>query len=299
MTEPEPGPALARIRLSTQLRALREEKPAADVARALRWSPSKLNRIENNKVTISPVEVEALARHYGVRGQADLDQLIQLSVASRQRMWWRREHENFEEDFLNFIAFENDASRLYGYQASCIPALLQTEAYAVAVTASVLGRMPTDPSVRNVVDVRLKRQETLLARLDGEFPPRLSQVIDESVLLRPVGGAAAMEAQFDHLVAMAARPEIRVVVLPFGLGVHPGLGGTFELLTFSEDEDLDVVFIETPATDFLLTDTANTATFHRIMDNLLATDPGGAGLGPAVTRARTALKPPGPARIRE
>src|SRR3954465_2765219 len=101
MTEPV-GPALARIRLSTQLRTLRAERPAADVAPAMHWSLSKLNRIENNKETIQPVEAEALARHYGVHDGGELGRMVQLSVASRQRMWWRDETEHLDEDFLNF-----------------------------------------------------------------------------------------------------------------------------------------------------------------------------------------------------
>jgi hypothetical protein len=80
------------------------------------------------------------------------------------------------------------------------------------------------------------------------------------------------------------------VVLPFRLGVHPGLGGTFELLTFAEDDDLDVVFIETPATDFLLTDTDETTTYRAIKDELLATDPTGDHLDRAVANAIKALR---------
>lgn len=285
MTEPV-GPALARARLSSHLRSLRAETPAADVARAMHWSLSKLNRIENNKVTIQPIEVEALARHYGVDDPAEVDRLVQLSVASRRRMWWRDEHEHLSEDFLNFIAFENDATHLYGYQATFLPAAMQTPDYAAAVTSSILRKPPGDPVVRKIVDVRLRRQESLRERLAGGFPPGVSQVIDEGVLLRPVGGADVMAAQLDHLVAMAAQDGIRIVVLPFGLGVHPGLGGTFELLTFAEDEDLDVVFIETPAADFLLTGAEETAAFHEIMTELLATDPAGDSLDRAVAAAK-------------
>ncbi|WP_430782009.1 helix-turn-helix domain-containing protein [Actinoplanes sp. G11-F43] len=288
MTDPNPGPAIARALLSKDLRTLRDESPAAAVAKAMHWSLSKLNRIENGKVTIQPVEVEALARHYGVADDGELRRLIQLSVASRQRMWWRDEH--FDEDFTNYIAFQHDASHLYSYQATFVPALLQTPEYAFAVTSSVLRRPARDRQVRNVVDVRLKRQETVLERMRGEFPPQLSFAIDEAVLLRPVGGDDVMAAQLDHLAEMATRAHVRIVVLPLRLGVHPGLGGPFELLTFSEDADLDVVFIETPASDFLLTDTEDTATFRDIMDELLATDPAGDSLHRALTAAKAALR---------
>lgn len=288
MTDPNPGPAIARALLSKDLRTLRDERPAAAVAKAMHWSLSKLNRIENGKVTIQPVETEALARFYGVAADGELRRLVRLSVASRQRMWWRDEH--FDEDFTNFIAFEHDASHLYGYQATCVPPLLQTPEYALAVTASVLRRPTRDRQVRNIVDVRLKRQATLRQRLGGDFAPRVSQVVDEAVLLRPVGGTDVMSGQLEHLARMAGQPGVRVVVLPLRLGVHPGLGGTFELLTFAEDADLDVVFIETPATDFLLTDTEDTSTFREIIDELLATDPAGDSLHRSLTTAKAALR---------
>lgn len=281
------GPALARLRLSTHLRALRGDKPAADVVRAMHWSLSKLNRIENNKVTIQPVEVEALARHYGVDDAGEVERLVQLSLASRQRMWWRDEH--LAEDYLNFIAFANDASHIYGYQATFVPAVFQTREYALAVTASVLRRSVDDPVVRNIVDIRMKRKETLLARLSGDDPPVLSQAVDEALLLRPIGGPEVMAAQLQHLLDMGERPRVTLTVLPLKLGAHPGLGGAFELLTFSEDDDLDVVFIETPASDFLITDRENTATFRLIMNDLVATDAEGDSLVRAVHRARAYL----------
>ena len=284
------GPALARMRLSNQLREMRHDRPAADEARAMHWSLSKLNRIENNKVTIQPIEVEALARHYGVADSAEVGRLVELSVASRRRMWWRDEHEHLDEDFLNFIAFENDASHLNGYQATFVPPALQTPEYAIALTSSILRKPPRHPEVRKIVDVRLKRQETLRERLNGPFPPQVSQVIDEGVLLRPVGGDRVMAAQLDHLVEVGAQPDIEIVVLPFRLGVHPGLGGSFELLTFSEDDDLDVVFIETPAIEFLLTDAEETAPFREIMKELLATDAAGDSLDRAVANAVKALR---------
>ena len=234
-----------------------------------------------------PVEVEALARLYGVSDEAQTQHLVQLSVISRQRMWWRDERLN--EDFMNFVAFENDASELFSYQTTIVPALLQTEAYARAAISSILGLSPDEPGVWKRVDVCLRRQEMLLNRLNGESPPTLSQVIDESVLHRPVGGANVMEAQLDHLMAMAERPEIKVVVLPVRLSIHPGLGGAFDLLTFMDDMDIDVVLIETAATDFLLTEPEITQTYRRIMADLLAIDSADTSLEMAIAGARSAL----------
>lgn len=288
VTEPVgPGPALARMRLAIRLKGLRGDTPAADVARAMHWSLSKLNRIENGKVTIQPLEVQALAGHYDVHDAEEVGRLVELSVASRQRMWWR--DKQVPEEVLNFAAFENDASHICGYQATFIPPLLQTMDYATAITASALRKPVDDPEVQNFLDVRMKRQATFVERLAGDHPPLLSQAIDEAVLLRPVGGVEVMATQLDHLLDLNRQPTVNITVLPLRLGAHPGLGGTFELLTFGENDDLDVVFIETPGVDFLLTDEENTGTFRAIMHDLLRTDTSGDSLEHAVRKAHRAF----------
>jgi transcriptional regulator with XRE-family HTH domain len=288
MTEPV-GPALARQRLYLHLHSLREELhlPAADVAKQMHWSPSKLNRIENGKVTIQPLEVKAVLEHYGVTDQDEIDRWVQLSIASRQRMWWR--DEKFDEDYLTFVAFENDASHLYGYHATFVSGLLQTEDYARAVTSAVLRTTVADSRVAEVVAVRMKRQETLLRRLAGKHPPTVSLAIDEAVLRRSVGGDEVMAGQLDHLLKISERPTVNLTVLPLRLGAHAGLGGTFELLTFSEASDLDVVFIETTAEDYLLTDVDNTTIFHGIINELLASGLSGDDASRAIRDARESL----------
>jgi transcriptional regulator with XRE-family HTH domain len=281
------GPALARARLATRLKRLRGDRPAADVAKAMHWSLSKLNRIENSKVTISAVEVEALAKHYGVAGSREVARLKQLSLDSRQRMWWREHH--LAEDFLNYIAFEHDSTHLYSYQATFCPGLVQTKAYAEVLTSAILRQPVHSDAVQDVVGIRMKRQDSLHERLSGESPPRLSLAIDEAALRRPVGGHEVMAEQIDRLLKLNDHPLITIVVIPMDLGAHAGLGGPFELLTFSEDDDLDVVYIETPAIDFLLTDAKETAAFPNIMKELLDTDTTGESLAAAAERARRAF----------
>jgi hypothetical protein len=99
-----------------------------------------------------------------------------------------------------------------------------------------------------------------------------------------------MSAQLDHLLEMNDRPTVRLVVLPLRLGAHPGLGGSFELLTFPEATDQAVVFIETPANDFLLTDEERTPTFQAIMDELLRLDADGHSLEQDVGDARREIR---------
>lgn len=285
MTEPV-GPAIARQRVHTRLRELRHglNLPAATVAEAMRWSVPKLNRIENGRVTIEPIAVKALLEYYGVSDADEIERLMNLSETSRERPWWR-DH-LLSDEFREFVAYEDEASHLYAYQASFVPGLLQTAEYAAAITSLIRGTPPGDPGATEIVDVRMKRQKSLFHRLDGDNPPALTHALDEAVLLRRVGGDRVMAGQLDHLLSMATRPTVQLVVLPLSLPGHPGLGGNFELLEFGSDEDADIVFIESPTTESILRDDQDVLRIRRTMRALLET-----GLtGDAATRAITMIR---------
>jgi transcriptional regulator with XRE-family HTH domain len=289
MTEPV-GPAIARLRLHTHLRELRESQghSASAVAKKMRWSQSKLNRIENGVVTIQPIEVKALLEFYDVRDSTEVERLMDLSEISRERRWWREE--KLSQEFKDFVAFESEASGLYGYFALFIPGLLQTPQYAKALSSPAIKEAVADATGMNLTEVRRKRQKTLFDRLDSDRPPTVNMAIDEAVLLRPVGGYEAMAAQLDHLLAVSKRPTVKLTVVPLELGAHGGLGGTFELLEFAGSHDDDVVFIETPADDFLLTDKTKTETFRKIMEDLLSAGMSGPHAAEEISKARRRLR---------
>jgi hypothetical protein len=288
MTEPV-GPAIARLRLHTYLSELRESQGhrASVVARKMRWSPSKLNRIENGVVTIQPIEVKALLEFYGINDQTEVERLMELSEISRERRWWREE--KLSQEFKDFVAFESEASGLYGYFALFVPGLLQTPDYAKALSSPAIKEAVADTTGMNLTEVRRKRQETLFERLDSNRPPALNMAIDEAVLRRPIGGHEVMAAQLDHLLAVSERKTVNLTVVPFDLGAHGGLGGTFELLEFAGRHDKDVVFIETPADDFLLIGEGRTETFRKIMDDLLSSGLTGEHAVDEIRAARRAL----------
>ena len=68
--------------------------------------------------------------------------------------------------------------------------------------------------------------------------------MDEAVLRRPVGGAAVMHAQFQHLIEVAELPQVTLQVVPFARGGHPGESGSFTVLRFEERDLPDVVYLE-------------------------------------------------------
>jgi hypothetical protein len=57
-------------------------------------------------------------------------------------------------------------------------------------------------------------------------------VLGEAVFARPIGGADVLQAQIEYLLQAAAEPTtVTLQVLPFAVGAHPGLGGSFSLFS--------------------------------------------------------------------
>ena len=101
--------------------------------------------------------------------------------------------------FQPYAEMEARATFISTYQSQLVYGLLQTEAYARAV---------------------------------------LCVVLDEAVLYRQIGGVEVMRNQLAHLLGFLDHPWIQVQALPFGVGQHSAMMGSFNLLRFDDDPDL-------------------------------------------------------------
>ncbi len=119
------------------------------------------------------------------------------------------------------------------YETVMIPGLLQTSAYAGALTDA----LSTERKARRdaQIELRLRRQRQVL---NQPHPPRLRFVIDEAVLHRTAASGAGTFEQLHHLAAAAELPHVTLRVLPYAAGIHPGLSGPFALLELGEGEGL-------------------------------------------------------------
>lgn len=185
-------------------------------------------------------DIRLLLDLYGVTDERQRDALINLAREARQRGWWA----DYEDVFRSSLPdFEAGASVIRTYEALIVPGLLQTAAYAGAVwrAGQVLDEQ-ADHVIERHVEARLTRQKIL----DRESPPELLAVIDEAALARAVGGPKVMEEQLQHLIKMAARPNVTVQVLPNSVGAHAAMIGGFMILDFpSPVDDPSLVYMET------------------------------------------------------
>ncbi|MEO3795214.1 helix-turn-helix transcriptional regulator [Nonomuraea sp. B10E15] len=125
--------------------------------------------------------------------------------------------------FSEWPAVEENAHTIRTWQPLVVPGLLQTPRYARAILAAEPGA--TEQWVEEAVETRLRRQ-SVFERTD---PPMYWALLDECVLLRPVGGKEVMREQLEHLLAMAERPNISIQVVPLDVGATAGLLGGFSL----------------------------------------------------------------------
>lgn len=258
------GPTVRRRRLAGELRRLRDSAQLTieEVADKLECSASKISRIETGHVGVTPRDVRDLLELYGLNGN-EREALVQLAREARTRGWWHAYNEVFTGAF---VGLEADASSLRAYQALLVPGLLQTERYAHTVIRAMRpDAEETDVSRR--VAARRERQRLLT----DPAPPDYWAVIDEAVLHRQVGGAEVMVEQLARLVEMAALPHVTIQVVPFHTGAHPGMEGPFLILSFPEQADPDVVYVESTTSGLYLEMPADVHRYALLFDHLRAT----------------------------
>jgi transcriptional regulator with XRE-family HTH domain len=248
-----------RRQLLAELRRLRPSfvQTQRQVAEALDWSPSKVTRIESGAVSLSVTDLRALLGYYGVVEPEIVERLVDLARRSRRaRSPFAAYADVFSPVALRFFDFEHSASWIGEVELLVVPGLLQTEEYARALmSVHELGAEKAERFVRS----RRVRQEVL----DRADPPTMSFVVDESVLLRAIGGPAVMRAQLQRLLDLGQREHVAIRVLPLALGEHVGLRGPFVLLKFAGTNDPDVVYIEQRRGDAIFQEEVEVITNHQ------------------------------------
>ena len=243
------GSMIRRRQLARELRQLREAAGYSLEAAAVRleWSASTLSRIENGQQSVDIHSVRGMLDLYDLGG--DRAAYIQdLTRAARERGWWKA----YGVDDRGYIPLEDEAKLLRSFNLAMVPGILQTRDYAMALfrtwtTPGLISAWsppyPSPETVQTALRARMYRQRRLTS---DEEPLELVAVLDESVLLRPVGGSAVMRAQLEHLLIVAELSTVTLQVVPLGTGSHVGMDGAFSILSFGDLDEPDIVHIEHP-----------------------------------------------------
>jgi transcriptional regulator with XRE-family HTH domain len=221
--------------LAKELRAARSAAGLTlhQLGEALGWSEAKISRIETAKRGVKVGAVEAMLDVLGVHGD-DRERLLKMARDIREPAWWELGRE-LPQQLTALIDAEQRAKRITDVTLNVLPGLLQTRAYTRAIMET--GGL-SDQETEDRVAIRQMRQG-ILSRRD---PVELWTFIDETALLRPVGGPRVMAEQLRQVVSAGDAPNVRSRILPLSLGVHSGLSGTFVLFEFVKSRP--VVYLE-------------------------------------------------------
>jgi hypothetical protein len=126
---------------------------------------------------------------------------------------------------------EAEATSLVIAQLVRIPGLVQTAEYAHALMEA--GDVPPE-----LADARVKTRLERQLVLAKAKPPKLDIILDETALRRVVGSDAIMARQLRVLLEVADRPNVRLWVIPFGVGGLVGFDCSFYMINFPHDESV-------------------------------------------------------------
>lgn len=243
MSENRPGgsaPTVLRMVLGKRLRQLRERAGVSfeDAARAIEVTALTVRRIEKAEVGLRIPYVRELLHTYGVPAP-EINDFLTLAREANQPGWWYKYRDVLPEWFSAYVSLESEASVIRLYEPHYVPGLLQTHDYATALMRVGFPNESKEEIARRVA-LRIKRQD-LLAKPDA---PAVWAILDETVLRRPVGGAEVMRAQIDRLLEVLDMPKVRIQIMRFDVGAHPGAFGPFHHFRFGFSELPDVVYTE-------------------------------------------------------
>jgi transcriptional regulator with XRE-family HTH domain len=266
------SPMMSRRRVRFAVREAREARDLtqSDVAAAMDWSLSKVIRIETGDVTIAPNDLRPLLDYLQVRDRATIDSLLVDAKRSRVRksgFWWQEApfKEHLTTATKKLYDFEQGAVAIRFFSIYIVPGPLQTRSFAEAVLSGFDTLTDEERAIR--LQSRMRRREDLLSRPDA---PKLSVLLDESLVRRPYGGRAVIIEQLSDLQRLAAEGRVDLRIVPFSIDAPLPTYGTYDLLYLRADGDDEnaVVYRELDTTDEIIEDSTRAAQYHKKFDEL-------------------------------
>ncbi|MER7182678.1 helix-turn-helix transcriptional regulator [Streptomyces hyaluromycini] len=232
-------------RLGAELLGLRTAaaRTQPEAAHALSASTAKVAKMEGGWVPVRDPDIRALCDLYDIHDPAVVGGLLELARVDRERRkargWW--DDYTIPGVMQEYVALESAATAVKTWQPAFVPGLLQTADYVRALRASPGAAATKGPEPdEEFIAARLARR----CRLTDDRPLSLRVVIYEAVLRNFPGSPSTAAAQLEELMMMADLPSVELRIFPFGAGTHPGLNGSFNILSFAAPGAMDVVYLD-------------------------------------------------------
>ena len=221
--------------LGKMLRLLRERRGLTqkEFGELVAYGPDQISAMERGVRTPQPEFLEKADELLDAGG-------LLREVIPDVRDAMARARTRHPEWYRGYATLEAEATALHIYSNQLVPGLLQTEEYARAVFSQWRPLLSVEAIEKRAADP-LARQRILEL-----WPsPTFSFVLDESVLLRPVGGQEVHAAQLENLLHIGNLRTVALQVMPMDREEQPSMDGPFNLLTVKKGEQVAYVEIHT------------------------------------------------------
>ncbi|MFF5157289.1 helix-turn-helix domain-containing protein [Streptomyces sp. NPDC000348] len=198
------------------LKALRDESGLTqeEFAVRVRYSAAYVAKIEQGK-RFPPADLPA-------RAEEALGPVAVKVLTAAARSLTRRA--GLASWFRQWAGIEEEAISLYAYECRAVPGLLQPEGYIRAVFDRRLPPV-SEEQIEREVAARLDRQQLISTRQNTAF----SFVVEQSILVRRMGGGDVTRQVIDHLLEVGTRRNVEIQVMPSLQEDHCGIDGQMYL----------------------------------------------------------------------
>lgn len=144
--------------------------------------------------------------------------------------------EAFPHTYTDLRTLEVHAYRIREWEVLAIPMFLRSRGYAEVIRPPIrVGPAPTQ-------EEWLGEQMGSRDALTGPAGPSLEVVVDERALTQPVGGPEVHSDQLDLLADLGTSERIDLRYIPSTVTNHPGLGGSFRIMDFTDRHSLAFLY---------------------------------------------------------
>ncbi|MEV0440006.1 helix-turn-helix transcriptional regulator [Streptomyces spectabilis] len=209
---PSSSAQAAREVIAARLRDLRIEAELTGHELAIRcgWSPAKSSRIEHARTPPSDADIRAWCAACGAPDHA-ADLVASNRQADQMYVHWKRLHRHgMRRAQEEVVPLYQQTRNFRVYCSNVVPGMVQTEAYARALLATIAAFQGTPDDSTEAAASRVERSNVL-----HEGGHRFALLMEEAVLRCRIGDADTMAGQLGYLLAVMALPNVSLGVIPF------------------------------------------------------------------------------------
>jgi len=240
-----------------------------ELASAIKRDMGVLSRWETGERTPKPEQVAQILTKLDVDGDR-YDEIMTLAYGTDESQWVAITLPEQRQQMAAYVDWEQNASRIVEVAPLLVPGLLQTSDYIQAIMTA--GGVPTG-EIASRVTSRIGRREVIAK----PSPADLLVLLGRGALNQDVGGKQVTIAQLQHLMEMAARPNVELRIIPDHCGWHPGLEGAFALIESSratamkrtQTSQASIIFVGTRRSVLMLHQDGDVDAYKRAIDRVV------------------------------